>query len=389
MQTFRFPLRSTLLALTCIAGGGLYGAEPSPGSAPIFPPYALPRTVCRVLPGTASDRTYELYINLPESFGKQPDRKYPVILATDGYWSFAGIQSSVGGLSYGKRIPESIVVGLSYHGENLDYAKLRMMDLAFGTSHGQFEGETHADRYLDLIERQVLPLLEREYQADPGHRYLTGSSAGGLFVLYTMLVKPNLFQGYVADSPSVSSLWNRERAFAASGQTVEGRLYMTSAEYEWPEYRKWIPILYERIKQHGYVKGGLVYHETLGVRHSAGVAEAYMRGLMYVMEPLAPEHGVATDQAPAPGKRSFVINFWVSGKGSGSMPAASVRTAHEAYLAKITWDMHAWVVFDSSQVPDSGGTLLVDAANKAEVEAIAHQDPAVREKVFEFEVLGE
>jgi uncharacterized protein YciI len=58
-------------------------------------------------------------------------------------------------------------------------------------------------------------------------------------------------------------------------------------------------------------------------------------------------------------------------------------------LAKITRDMHAWVVFDSSQVPDSGGTLLVDAANKAEVEAIAHQDPAVREKVFEFEVLGE
>ena len=184
-------------------------------------------------------------------------------------------------------------------------------------------------------------------------------------------------------------LWNRERAFAASGQTVAGRLYMTSAEYEWPEYRKWIPIFYERIKQHGYVKGGLVYRETLGLRHSAGVAEAYMRGLMYVMEPLAPEHGVATDQAPAPGKRSFVINFWVSGNGSGSMPATSARTAHEAYLAKVASDMHAWVVFDSSQVPDSGGTLLVDAANKAEVEAIALQDPAVREKVFEFEVLGE
>jgi uncharacterized protein YciI len=71
------------------------------------------------------------------------------------------------------------------------------------------------------------------------------------------------------------------------------------------------------------------------------------------------------------------------------MPTASARTAHEAYLTKITSDTHAWVVFDSNQVPDSGGTLLMDAANKAEVEAIALQDPAVREKVFEFEVLGD
>lgn len=386
---FRSHLKSTLLALTCIAAGRLLEAEPSPGAAPVLPPYALPRTVCRVLPATATDRTYELYISLPVSFGKEPDRKYPVILATDGYWSFAGISSAAGGLVYGKRIPESIVVGLSYHGENLDYDKLRIMDLAFGRWHGSFEGEVHADRYLDLIETQVLPLLEKEYRADPKHRYLTGSSAGGLFTLYTMLVRPNLFQGYVADSPAVDTLWNLERAFAASGQTVAGRLFMTSAEFEWPEYRKWIPVFYERIQRHGYVKGGLVYRETPGVRHSAGVAEAYMRGLMYVMEPLAPEHGVATDRMPPPGKRSYVVNFWLPANGSGSMSPAAARAAHEAFLTKTAADLHAGVLFDSSLVPDSGGSLYLDAASRAEVEAIARQDPAVRDNMVAFEVLGE
>jgi hypothetical protein len=57
-----------------------------------------------------------------------------------------------------------------------------------------------------------------------------------------------------------------------------------------------------------------------------------MRGLTYVMEPLAPERGVATDQAPPPGERAYIINFWFSVNGSG--PAAA-RAAHDAYLAKI------------------------------------------------------
>jgi hypothetical protein len=85
MQTFRFPLRSTLLALTCITGCGLYGTDASLGPAPAFPPYVLPRTVCRVHPRTAPDRTYKLLISLPDSFNENAGRKYPIVLMTDGY----------------------------------------------------------------------------------------------------------------------------------------------------------------------------------------------------------------------------------------------------------------------------------------------------------------
>jgi hypothetical protein len=389
MLNFHFPLRLTVLAAICVAASGMHGADALPGPAPAYPPYELPNTVCRVLPKTAADRTYELYIGLPASYGKSPKQKYPVILVTDGYWSFPGANAAAGGLAYGKRIPESLVVGLSYAGDNLDYGTLRVMDLAIGTVHGIYDGEEHAERYLDVIEKQVLPLLESEYQADPEHRYIVGSSAGGQFVLYAMMAKPNLFQGYVADSPSVNDLWNMDRAFAASGQTVAGRLFMTSAEYEWPAYRRWIPRFYERIKQHGYVKGGLVYRETLGVRHSVGLTESYMRGLMYVMEPLAPELGVDTERAPAPARNSFVINFWISTKGSASRPDASVRAAHQAYLEKVAAEKQASFVFDWEQIPDSGGTLFVNAASKTEAEAIAREDPEVQKGMFEFEVLGD
>ena len=382
------PLKTTALAALCLAGGSLLGADPAPSPATAYPPYVLSNTLCRVLPRTVPDRLYKLYIGLPASYAEHPERRYPVVLVTDGYWSFSGLAATVAGLAYGKHIPESLVVGISYEGENLDYGKLRAMDMWHGTLHGYYEGEGHSERFLNMIETQVLPLLEGEYRADPGHRYLLGSSAGGLFALYAMLSKPQLFQGYVADSPSITNLWGMERAFAASGRGVDGRVFISSAGNEWTEYRKWIPIFYERLKQHGIVKGGLEYRETPGVRHSVVLPESYMRGLMYVMEPLAPEKGVATDQfREAPGKRSFVVSFWFPPTSDAVL---SARRDHEAFMAKLVAGKRAQIeALDSAYVPDSGGTLYIDAASRSEVEAMVAEDPAVKAGMIKFEVIGD
>jgi predicted alpha/beta superfamily hydrolase len=384
-------MKIAALAMLGLTGSYLLGADLNPAPATAYPSYTLPNTVCRVLPRTAPDRIYELYIGLPDSFSKQPERMYPVILATEGQWSFAGVTSAARGLAYGKHIPEALVVGLSYEGENLDYAKIRDLDLIHGTYHGDYEGGGHSERYLDLIEKQVLPLLEKEYRADSGHRYILGTSEGANFVLYAMLSKPNLFQGYVADSPWIIDVWSMERAFAAAGRTVAGRVFISSAQNEWTEYRKWTPMIYERMKRLGIVKGGLVYRETPGVRHTAGTSEAYMRGLMYVMEPLAPEKGVATDQfVEPPGKRSFLVSFWSPKTAASPEAVASTRRDHEAYMAKLISEKRANFEFlDSEYAPDSAGTLLVDAASRAEVVAMVLEDPAVKAKMVEFEVLGE
>jgi uncharacterized protein len=377
------------IAVFCLIGGNLVGADMAP--APAFPAYAMPDTVCRVLPQTAPDRIYELLINLPASFAKHPERKYPVILVADGYWHFAMVAGLVGNLTYGKHIPESIVVGLSYDGENLNYNRLRSVDLESGKWSGMFVEDDHSNRFLDMIETQALPLLERDYRADPGHRYLVGASGGADLTLFAMLTRPQLFQGYVADSPYPLGMWTLERAFAASGRTVEGRVSISSSEYEWTEYRKWIPMFYERLKQDGVVKGGLTYRETPGVRHVAATSEVYMRGLMYVMEPLAPEKGVATNAfAELPGKRSFMVSFWIPKPTVSPEAVASARRNHEAFMAKLVADKRASVeLLDSVDVPESGGALVVDAGSRAEVAAMLAEDPAIKADVVKFEVLGE
>jgi hypothetical protein len=44
---------------------------------------------------------------------------------------------------------------------------------------------------------------------------------------------------------------------------------------------------------------------------------------------------------------------------------------------------------DSVDVSESGGALIVEAASRAEVVAMVIEDPAVKAKVLEYEVLGE
>src|SRR5471032_416181 len=128
-----------------------------------------------------------------------------------------------------------------------------------------------------------------------------------------------------------------------------------------------------------------------GSWHGAGVAQAYMSGLMCVMEPLAPGKRVATDAfVEPPGKRSFMVSFWISGTTASPEAVESSRRDHEAFLAKLIAGKRAGVeLLVSEYIPDSAGAFFLDAGSRAEVIAMVGEDPAVKGKMVEFEVLGD
>ena len=51
-----------------------------------------------------------------------------------------------------------------------------------------------------------MPFIDEEYRTVQTDRGLYGFSMGGLFTVYTMLHHPDLFQRYIAGSPSL--WWN-------------------------------------------------------------------------------------------------------------------------------------------------------------------------------------
>jgi uncharacterized protein len=286
-------VKSLVLTLALLLPAALPAQPDTP------PAHTIPGTQLRALPKNADGRSYQLHVHLPASFGREPRRRYPVLYVTDGYWDFATVVASYNNLVYDKVVPEFVIVGLGYAGTGLDYGRLRTWELS-PVRMGPSDGDSgHADRFLDALERDVFPLVERDYRADPAQRYVAGSSLGGLFVLHAMYARPALFQGYIAASPAVvvGDDWiiGRAKAYAAAGKALKARLYVTGAEYEWPGFlagiRRYQALLPE-LKHPQLV----FQNRTIdGERHAGTKAESYTRGMRYVFEPLAPETGRSRD----------------------------------------------------------------------------------------------
>ncbi len=287
--------------LAILLATAVFAAAPSfAADAPVatVAPHSLLGTQLRVLPKSPTGRQYQLHIALPDSYAAHPERKYPVVFVTDAYWDFGKISAMAGSLVYDKVVPEFITVGIGYPGENLDYGSLRRWELApiplteFG---GTAENSGHAAEFLQSIETEIIPFIEREYRADPQHRVLAGASLGGLFTLYAMYTKPELFSGYIAPTPAVATgqdwLLGYEDAFAKSGRSLHTRLFVAVGGNEVPSFMAAILRLNAQIQSRR--QEGLAYrfHLVEGERHAGMQFEAYVRGLRFIFEPLAPEAG--------------------------------------------------------------------------------------------------
>jgi predicted alpha/beta superfamily hydrolase len=103
-------------------------AQPSPLPHSSLPPVTIPGSEVRALTSKETGRNYDLYIHIPSSYPKETTRKYPVLYILDGQWDFKLMDSVLGGLVYDKFVPEIIMVGLTYSGDNPDYNTLRAVD---------------------------------------------------------------------------------------------------------------------------------------------------------------------------------------------------------------------------------------------------------------------
>jgi predicted alpha/beta superfamily hydrolase len=87
-----------------------------------------------------------------------------------------------------------------------------------------------ADDFLRFMSDELIPWVEGQYRTAP-FRVLVGHSLGGLFATHALLVRPEVFDGYISISPS---LWWNDRGLVDQAEATiaqqpwEGRfLYMT------------------------------------------------------------------------------------------------------------------------------------------------------------------
>jgi predicted alpha/beta superfamily hydrolase len=167
---------------------------------------------------------------LPPSYGRDPQRRYPVLYMHDGQnlfdptlaytgsdWDVDGAMSRL--IERGE-IREAIVVGVwntpQRFAEYMPKAPVRTATVGSGIA-GRPIGRTEdvlSDAYLRFLVEELKPFVDARYRTLPGRddTFVMGSSMGGLISLYAVAQYPQVFGG----AGAVSTHW-----LACDGCTVD------------------------------------------------------------------------------------------------------------------------------------------------------------------------
>ena len=183
---------------------GLPSAAQNPSSS-----VTLKNTEHYMLTSAKIGQRYELLVSLPEDYAKS-GQSYPVLYVLDG-WHFPLMAFLQQNNLYSKRMPPVIVVNVSHGSENVMASRARDFTPSKTSQEATSGG---AAAFLDFLEHEAIPFIDRTYRTVPTDRGLLGHSYGGLFAIYCLEQRPALFQRIVAASPALG--WDNRLLFAAA-----------------------------------------------------------------------------------------------------------------------------------------------------------------------------
>ena len=166
----------------------------------LYPEATVFNSEVRRLTSSATGQTYQISVWFPPSYADS-DKSYPVLYLLDSNTLFGAAANLAMLLSWGGELPETIIVGIGYEIRSYDdWGTLRSHDMT-PTTVEDIPGSGGAAQFLHFLHAELIPFIDSSYRTNPADRSITGHSFGGLFVLYALLHRPNLFQRYCAGSP--------------------------------------------------------------------------------------------------------------------------------------------------------------------------------------------
>ena len=163
------------------------------------PPVTLSGTERRSIVSSKIGQRYDLFISLPENY-RNSKQLYPVLYVLDG-WHFSLMAFIQENNIYSKRMAPVIIVNIG-HSPASDAMNLRTRDFTPALiPKWQYSGGGPA--FLDFLEHELIPFIDRTYRTNTSDRGLLGHSLGGSFALYALEQRPALFQRVIAASPAM------------------------------------------------------------------------------------------------------------------------------------------------------------------------------------------
>lgn len=209
--------------------------------------YSMPGTCFLDLAPVGGGEPYRIFLYIPA--GEPPGEGWPLLLTTDGNATFPfAVASLVTQAPYptATNVGWGVVAAIGYPSDEPYNAMRRAWDLGpppVKSYPPYVEGGPPVmiggtGELLEFIENAVIPKIADMVRLDPARRSLFGHSFGGLFTLYSLFQRPDLFANWIAASPTIfwegSEILNNEaQRRAAPGN--KPFLHLSAGEYEGDE----------------------------------------------------------------------------------------------------------------------------------------------------------
>jgi predicted alpha/beta superfamily hydrolase len=213
-----------------------------------------------------------ILVRVPLNYAER-NEKYPVVYMLDAHppqnaMMVGIIEQQV----WGGQIPDMIVVGIQNTNRGRDMTPTKVSD-----GRGESGG---ADKFLQFIETEVIPLVEKNYRTQP-YRIFAGHSLGGLLAVYSFVSRPDLFNAYIAASPVLG--WDDnfviKRAEEMLKQKKEFKKTMFLALGDEPDLSKGFNSFQDLLKKTNPKGIDYEFRQFADENHGSVVLPAYYAGL--------------------------------------------------------------------------------------------------------------
>jgi len=144
----------------------------------------------------------QIYIHVPKSDSADINKALPVLYLLDGENHFHILSAYIEYLRHWHVIPPIIVVGIVSVDRVKDLTPTNSLINFDGQVDPNYKASGRNEQFLNFIQQELMPYMEANYKTS-SYKIFAGHSLGGLSAIYCMLMHPNMFDAYIAISPSL------------------------------------------------------------------------------------------------------------------------------------------------------------------------------------------
>lgn len=174
--------------------------------------------------------TRRIYIVLPLSYAQSAaERRYPVTIVLDGEANVPPAAAVSYELSRNGQIPESVIVAIPNSNRLRDLTPPGLSVSGSSRSEG-------GERFLDFIEQELLPAVDRQFRT-AAPRIFIGHSSGGILVTYAAATRSTYRACISIDAPiHLDDNWLAKKLMARARTTPTPLRYVSlEARFGWSE----------------------------------------------------------------------------------------------------------------------------------------------------------